>query len=185
MMTDFALGSQALSVASRLAAAEEMDLARLFGLVLAKRCASAEPLVVRCVHHPRFRREVLLISGYVTATRGGGLRCLLLLPAATERLVDLDERQSFIELRLDEIQLRRVIAGFARQHLEITRAALFVEHLGELVGPPCCLSEQFLLAAEVTIFLISDQRIRNLLERVLNRLLIREHRFLPLRSGEF
>jgi hypothetical protein len=37
MMTDFALGSQAAPVARRLAAEEEMGLAKLSGMVLAKK----------------------------------------------------------------------------------------------------------------------------------------------------
>jgi len=70
MMTDFALGSQALPVASRLAAAEEMELAKLSGFVLAKSWESAEPLVEQSLHQPRFRREVVLVSCYMNATRG-------------------------------------------------------------------------------------------------------------------
>src|ERR1700683_18252 len=98
-----------------------------------------------------------------------------LLPAATERLIDLDQRELLVELRLSEIQLRRKIICFAGQHLQITGAALLIEHQGEVVGPLRGLSEQLLLTAKLTIFLKSDQRIRNLLERVLNGLLIRKH----------
>jgi len=72
--------------------------------------------------------QTVLLTSFAALLRtpcGGDLRSLLL-PATTEGLIDLDKRQSFIELRLDQIQLRRVIAGFARQHLEITRAPLLV-----------------------------------------------------------
>ena len=86
-----------------------------------------------------------------------------LLPAAAEGLIDLDKRKPLVELRLNEIQFRRKIICFAGKHLQIARAALLIEHQGEIVGSLSCLSEQLLLAAKVTKFLIADERIRSLL----------------------
>jgi hypothetical protein len=54
MMTDFALGSQALPVACCLAAVEQMELSRLFNCY--------KPLVELCLRQIQFRREVLLFS---------------------------------------------------------------------------------------------------------------------------
>src|SRR6202042_2555997 len=107
-----------------------------------------------------------------------------LLPAAPEGLIDLDKRKPLVELRLNEIQLRRKIICFAGQHLQIARAALLIKHQGEVVRSLCRLSEQLLLSAKVTKFLITNEGIRNLLQRVLNGLLVGEYRLLPLRSGE-
>src|ERR1700684_3545500 len=119
--------------------------------------------------------------------RGGesaGFSRSSLLPAATEGLIALNKREPLIELRLNEIQLRRKIICFGGQHLQIARTALLIEHQGEVVRSLSCLSEQLLLTAKVTKFLITNEGIRNLLYRILNGFLVGEHRLLPLRSGE-
>jgi hypothetical protein len=53
MMTDYALGSQALPVACRLAAVEQKELSRLL---------NSKPLVELCLRQLQFRREVRLFS---------------------------------------------------------------------------------------------------------------------------
>lgn len=109
---------------------------------------------------------------------------LFFLPAAAKCLIKLNERQSLVELRLDEIEFRREVARFAGQNLQVTCAAMLIKHLGKPVGLLRRLGEQVLLLAELAIFLICDERIGNLLERVLNALAVREHCFLPLSSNE-
>jgi hypothetical protein len=51
----------------------------------------------------------------------------LLLPAAAQRLIELDKRESFIQLRVDQIQLCREIIRFVRQDLQVTRATIPIE----------------------------------------------------------
>lgn len=85
---------------------------------------------------------------------------------------------------MDQVEFCREVIRLAGQHLQITRAAVLIQHLRQLVGCLCCAREEFLLLAEFTIFLRSDERIGNLFKRVLNGLLIRELCFLPIGAGE-
>src|ERR1700723_3462374 len=111
-----------------------------------------------------FSPTILLTSfaSFTRTQRDGVLRSSLL-PAATEGLIDLDKSKPLVELRLNEIQLRRKIICFGGQHLQIARTALLIEHQGEVVRSLSCLSEQLLLTAKVTKFLITNEGIRNLL----------------------
>src|ERR1700735_1336382 len=119
------------------------------------------------------RSQVLTGGWRLPATEENrGVSRSSLLPATAEGLIDLDKRKPLVELRLNEIQLRRKIICFAGQHLQIARTALLIEHQGEVVRSLCCLSEQLLLTAKVAKFLIADERIQHLLQRVLNGLLI-------------
>ena len=61
---------------------------------------------------------------------------------------------------------------------------MLIENQRELIGSLRSLSKQVLLPAKVAVFLISDERIRNLLKRILNGLLIGEYRFLILCTGQ-
>jgi len=73
----------------------------------------------------------------------------LLLPTSAERLVDLDERQTLVEPRLDEVQFRREMVRLAGEDLQITGAAVLIKYLGQLVGLLRRLREQVLLLAEL------------------------------------
>ena len=81
----------------------------------------------------------------------------LLLPPPSQRLVKLNERQTLIELGLHQVEFCREEIRFAGQHLEVTRATVLVKNLGEPIGLLCCLREQFLLFAELAVFLRSDE----------------------------
>ncbi len=61
---------------------------------------------------------------------------------------------------------------------------MLVKHLRELVGSLGRLRQEILLFAKLAIFLGSNECIGNLSERALNSLLVRQHRFLPVRAGE-
>ena len=73
----------------------------------------------------------------------------LLLPTSAERLVDLDERQTLVEPRLDEVQFRREMVRLAGEDLQITGAAVLIKYFGQLVGLLRRLREQVLLLAEL------------------------------------
>src|SRR5882724_1432668 len=61
---------------------------------------------------------------------------------------------------------------------------MLIKHLRELIGSLRRLRQKFLLFTKLAVFLRSDKRVGNLSERVLNRLPVGEHGFLPLRAGE-
>src|SRR5580658_8374621 len=81
----------------------------------------------------------------------------LLLPPASQRLIQLNERQTLVELGLDQVEFRREVICFAGQHLEVTCVTVLIKHFGKLMGVLRCLREQFLLLAELTVFLRSDE----------------------------
>src|ERR1700722_1093389 len=89
----------------------------------------------------------------------------LLLPAAAQRLIELDKRKPFIQLRVDQVQLSREIVRLIRQNLQVTCTTIPIEDQGEAIRPFRCLSKQFLLLAELAILVIRDKRIRYLSER--------------------
>lgn len=60
----------------------------------------------------------------------------LLLPAPAQSVVELDEREPLIELRLREIELRRKVIRFASQDLQVTRAAMLIKRVREAVTIP-------------------------------------------------
>src|SRR5262249_14009153 len=72
----------------------------------------------------------------------------------------------------------------AGEHLEITSAAVLVEHLGQSFGALRSSREHFLLLTKFAVFLGGNECVGNLFQRVLNGLLIGEHRLLVLGLGE-
>lgn len=56
-------------------------------------------------------------------------RFALLLPSTAEGLIKLNERQTLVQLSLYQVKFRREIICFAGEHLEVTRAAVFIKHL--------------------------------------------------------
>jgi hypothetical protein len=88
-----------------------------------------------------------------------------LLPPSAKSLVKLNQRQSFAELGLHEVQFCREVIRFVGQDLEITRAAVLIKYLRELVRPLRRLCQEVLLFAELAVLLRSNERIRYLSER--------------------
>src|ERR1700679_774383 len=56
------------------------------------------------------------------------------LPAPAESVVELHQREPFVELCLRKIELRRQVVVFTYQHLQVTRSAILVKYLRETIG---------------------------------------------------
>jgi len=65
------------------------------------------------------------------------LRILGSLPAPAERVVELDQREPLVELRLRKIEFRREIIVFAGEYLEVARATMLVKYFREAIGVFC------------------------------------------------
>jgi len=65
-------------------------------------------------------------------------------------LIELDKRKLSFSLRLDEVQFREIIVSLVTPGDNLR--TILVEHLGTVDSSACCLREQFLLLAELTIF---------------------------------
>ncbi len=56
------------------------------------------------------------------------------LPAPAESVVELDQREPLVELRLREIELRREFVVFTGEYLEVTRATMLIKYFREAIG---------------------------------------------------
>jgi hypothetical protein len=59
------------------------------------------------------------------------------LPAPAESVVELDQREPLVELRLRKIELRREFVVFAGKYLQVTRTAMLVKYFREAIGIFC------------------------------------------------
>ena len=59
-----------------------------------------------------------------------------MLPSAAKGLVKLHERQTLVELGLHKVEFCGKVIRFAGHDLEVTRAAVRIKHLGQLIGSP-------------------------------------------------
>ena len=107
-------------------------------------------------------------------------RISLLLPPTSQRIVELDESQSFVKFCLRQAQLGIEIAGIAVQDFEVTRDPTLVTNIREPRGILRRCTEQLLLCPEFLILTVCDQRVRNFAEGLLDRLLVDENGFLFL-----
>src|SRR5215471_13615096 len=104
----------------------------------------------------------------------------LLLPAAAEGLVELHQRNQFVALGLCQSQFGGEVISFVGQHLEITAFTGFVANLGKTGRILRGLRQQFLLLPKLPVLAIANQGVGNIAKRTLNRLLVEEHRLIPL-----
>lgn len=86
----------------------------------------------------------------------------LLLPAAAEGLVELDQREEFVGLGLGEIEFGGEIVGFVGKNFEVAGHSAFVANIGEARSILGGGGEEFLLLAEFNIFAIADKSIGNI-----------------------
>src|SRR5580658_1133730 len=112
------------------------------------------------------------------------LNHLLLLPASSQCLVQLNDGQQFIELCLHQREFRRKGVGFVGQDFQIPRDATVVPQVGKTRGVPGGSEKQFLLSAEFSRLAVSHQAVGNAAEGSLNRLLIGQDRRLLARLRE-
>ena len=108
----------------------------------------------------------------------------LLLPAAAEGLVDLDESEQFVGLGLGKIEFGGEVVGFVGENLEVAGYPAFIANVGKARGIFGGGSEKFLLLPKFEILAIRDESIGNVAEGLLDGLLIAEDSLLLLGLGE-
>jgi hypothetical protein len=64
-------------------------------------------------------------------------RSLGSLPAPAESVVELDQREPLVQLRLRKIELRGEFVAFTGEYLQVTRAAMLVKYFREAIGILC------------------------------------------------
>src|SRR5687767_11233868 len=100
----------------------------------------------------------------------------LLLPASTERPVDLHERREFAELRLDELKLGAEQTRVAVEDLQVTRCTALIPQVGEAPRILRGDDERLLRFPELTLAPVADEGIGHLAECLLQRLTVDELR---------
>ena len=135
----------------------------------------------------RFRRPSF--GAFLTLPFERSRRCPLdrssaLFPAAAERPVDLNESEEFVELRVGEAELGREQAAVAVQHFEVARGAALVPQIGQPPRIARGSGEQFLLLTKVPALPVGDERVRDVAQRLLNRLLVDERGLFALCRGQ-
>src|SRR5229473_4423268 len=101
-------------------------------------------------------------------------RCWLLLPAAAECLIELNESEEFVGLGLSKIEFGGEVVGFVGENFKVAGHSTLIANVGK---PRSILGrggEKFLLFAKFEIFAISDESIGNVAEGLLDGLLIGE-----------
>src|SRR5580704_18073284 len=121
-----------------------------------------------------------MICSWLRSRRGNRL----LLPAAAEGLVDLDESEEFVGLGLGKIEFGAEIVGFVGENLEVAGYSAFITNVGKARGIFGGGSEKFLLLPKFEILAIRDESIGNVTEGLLDGLLIAEDSFLLMGFGE-
>ena len=106
---------------------------------------------------------------------------LLLLPSSSQRVINLHQCQSFVELCLCQTQLCREITCIAIQHFQITCGATTIAYGRESSCILCGFCEQLLLFTGFLVLFVGHQRVRNVAKRLLYGLLVKQHSFLLLR----
>ena len=109
----------------------------------------------------------------------------LLLPAATQRPVELNQRQQFVSPGLNELEfgIEQITVGIqsAQQRVDTTG----ISEIGQSRSILKCCDEQLLFATNFPHLLILDQRVRHLAERCLNGALVPDQRDVLLGSCQF
>ena len=108
----------------------------------------------------------------------------LLLPAAAESLIELNECEQFVGLRLRKIKLGGKVVGLVGENLEITGDSAFVANIGKVRGTLGGGGKKLLLLAKFAEFAITDQRVGNFAEGLLDGLLIGKDSLLLLGFGK-
>src|SRR3569832_1780888 len=102
-------------------------------------------------------------------------RAALFLPAAAERSVELHVIRRTLEPRLDERALRAVVIALCDERAQVAVHTTSIAHVGELVAG-LGRGGQRLLGLDLILERgAGDERIRNLAERDLDRLLVPRH----------
>ena len=85
------------------------------------------------------------------------MRVYLFFPTAAETFVELDESQALVQLRLDKAEFGGKVIGVVGEDLQITGGAAGIAHLREARGIFRRSDKEFLLAAKLLRFAVSDQ----------------------------
>src|SRR6266478_7339525 len=111
-------------------------------------------------------------------------RCWLLLPAAAECLIELNESEEFVGLGLSKIEFGGEVVGFVGENFKVAGHSTFIANVGKACGVFGRGGEKILLFAKFQVFTISDQSVGNVAEGLLDGLLIGEESFLLLGLGK-
>src|SRR3954465_13682855 len=110
------------------------------------------------------------VSPRAIACSGSDWRALLV-PAAAERAVDLDEARSLSQLGLRQPQLGVEQTCVGVEHLEVAGHAAFVAHLRQPARVLGGAEQQRLLLAELAQLAVADERVGDFAKRLTKRLL--------------
>ncbi len=111
---------------------------------------------------------------------GNGATGRLLLPAATQGIVNLHQGKHLIQPRLGKTQLVGQVIGFIGQDFEVSGRATIVTHVRQPRGVLRGGGQEFLLFSRLAGLLVGHQSVRNISERTLDRLLVRQQGLLLL-----
>ena len=123
------------------------------------RASRDRPAVARTVGNDSGRRDPAALLG----------RAPLLLPAAAERAIDLDERRQLGLPGLGEPQLRDEEARVGVEHFEVARRAALVADVGEPSRVLRRGRQALLLLAELAGLRVADQRVGRFAKRAASR----------------
>ena len=96
------------------------------------------------------------------------LKALLLLPPSSKRIVELNQGDPFVELSLGKLKLRVEVAAVAIEYFKVTADSSSIPDVGQSRGVSRRICEQCFLFSELPILAVSDQRVRNLAEGLLD-----------------
>src|ERR1700675_4504934 len=107
-----------------------------------------------------------------------------LLPASAKVSVNANQSYKLIRLSLSESRFGIEVIGFIGQHLEITVGSASIVHLRQTCRIFGRERQLLLVLAELPIFVILSQRLRDSAKSLLDRLLISQDHFLLARLTE-
>jgi len=108
----------------------------------------------------------------------------LLLPAAAEGLIELNKGEEFVSLCLRKIEFCGEVVGLVGENLEVAGYTTLIANVGKPRGTLGGGSEKFLLLSKFPEFAITDERVGNVAEGLLDGLLIGKNGYLLLGLGE-
>src|SRR6185437_5360710 len=108
----------------------------------------------------------------------------LLLPTAAKRPIKLHIIEHLVQFGLRQGEFGRVVARVRVQDFQIARCSASISQIGEAAGVLRRFRERILLLAKILVLRVSDERVRDLPKRLLNRLLVYERRLLLLCLGQ-
>src|SRR5208282_1298457 len=107
-----------------------------------------------------------------------------LLPTSTKSLIELDQSDEFVASRLRQSQLCRKRVRLVGQHFQVIGSSGLEANLGQSCRVLCRFEQVLLLSCELLILAISNQRVRDIAESALDRLLVGQDHLVALRFSK-